>query len=258
MEQSPLAAILGHLTQMSDRQTQLQQTQNEVLLELGQSLTADRAVLQELLVSSNREREPRAAGAVGHIHIPKMGETDDAEAFLETFRGVAEVSGWPRQEWAHRLLPLLTGEAQLAAHSLPAGAQRDYEAVDKATPPVPGPHLCRRRSALHLRPAAAGPGEEVVGPGEEQPRGDRGAGGPREVRRGAPSQNIHLGPIPPAREPLGGRQHRGGPPDSPLDRQKTTSTNPEPADRCGGPAGVQTHPATKSEVGGGAHARAGT
>ena len=132
MEQSPLAAILGHLTQMSDRQTQLQRTQNEVLLELGQSLTADRAVLQELLVSSNREREPRAAGAVGHIHIPKMGETDDAEAFLETFRGVAEVSGWPRQEWAHRLLPLLTGEAQLAAHSLPAGAQRDYEAVDKA------------------------------------------------------------------------------------------------------------------------------
>ncbi|KAK0152897.1 SCAN domain-containing protein 3 [Merluccius polli] len=132
MEQSPLAAILGHLTQMSDRQTQLQRTQNEVLLELGQSLTADRAVLQELLVSGNRDREPRAAGAVGHIHVPKMGETDDAEAFLETFRGVAEVSGWPRQEWAHRLLPLLTGEAQLAAHSLPAGAQRDYEAVDKA------------------------------------------------------------------------------------------------------------------------------
>ena len=69
MEQSPLAAILGHLTQMSDRQTQLQQTQNEVLLELGQSLTADRAVLQELLVSSNREREPRAAGGGGtHTH----------------------------------------------------------------------------------------------------------------------------------------------------------------------------------------------
>ncbi|KAK0137336.1 Zinc finger protein 24 [Merluccius polli] len=117
---------------MSERQAQVQQAQNEVLLELGQSLTADRAVLQELLASGDRGREPRAAGAVGHIHVPKMGETDDAEAFLETFRGVAEVSGWPRQEWAHRLLPLLTGEAQLAAHSLPAGAQRDYEAVDRA------------------------------------------------------------------------------------------------------------------------------
>ena len=123
MEQSPLAAVLGHLAQMSERQPQLQQAQNEVLLELAQSLTADRAVLRELLVSGDHGREPRAAGAVGHIHVP---------SFLETFRGVAEVSGWPRQEWAHRLLPLLTGEAQLAAHSLPAGAQHDYDAVDKA------------------------------------------------------------------------------------------------------------------------------
>ncbi|KAK0135548.1 hypothetical protein N1851_028593 [Merluccius polli] len=34
---------------MSERQAQVQQAQNEVLLELGQALTADRAVLQELL-----------------------------------------------------------------------------------------------------------------------------------------------------------------------------------------------------------------
>ena len=61
-----------------------------------------------------------------------MGEADDAETFLETFQGVAEVSGWPCPEWAHRLLPLLTGEAQLAAHSLPAGAQRDYDSITRA------------------------------------------------------------------------------------------------------------------------------
>ena len=90
-----------------------------MLFELAQSLAADRAVLRELLVSGERGGEPRAA--VGHIHVPKMGEADDAEAFLETFRGVAEVSGWPRQEWAHRLLPLLTGEAQL-----------DYDTVARA------------------------------------------------------------------------------------------------------------------------------
>ncbi|KAK0138987.1 hypothetical protein N1851_024461 [Merluccius polli] len=67
---------------MSERQAQVQQAQNEVLLELGQALTADRAVLQELLISG--DRGPRAAGAVGPIHVPKMGEADDAEAFLET------------------------------------------------------------------------------------------------------------------------------------------------------------------------------
>ena len=58
MEQSPLAGVLGHLAQMSERQTQLQQAQNEVLLELAQSLTADRAVLRELLVSGDHGREP--------------------------------------------------------------------------------------------------------------------------------------------------------------------------------------------------------
>ena len=62
---------------MSERQAQIQQSQNEVLLELAQSLTADRAVLRELLDSSDHGREPRAAGAVGHIHVPKMGDTDD-------------------------------------------------------------------------------------------------------------------------------------------------------------------------------------
>jgi hypothetical protein len=61
-----------------------------------------------------------------------MGEADDTEAFIETFQGVAEVSGWPRPEWADRLLPLLTGEVQLAANRLPAGAQRDYEAITRA------------------------------------------------------------------------------------------------------------------------------
>ena len=130
MDQSPLGNVLGHLAQMAERQSQLHHAQNEVLTELARSLAADRAMLRELLTSSGRGEGPR--GATPNIHIPKMGETDDAEAFLGTFQGVAEVSGWPRQEWAHRLLPLLTGEAQLAAHSLPVGAQRDYDAITRA------------------------------------------------------------------------------------------------------------------------------
>ena len=122
MDQS--LGVLGHLAQMAERQGQLQQAQSEVLTELAQSLgQSDRAVLRELLASGGRGEGPRGAGPVANIHVPKMGEADDAEAFLETFQGVAEVSGWPRQEWAQRLLPLLTGE--LAAHSLPVGAQRD-------------------------------------------------------------------------------------------------------------------------------------
>jgi hypothetical protein len=70
-----------------------------VLTELAQSLAADRAVLRELLASGGRGEGPRGAGSVAIIPVPKFGEADDAEAFLETFQGVAKVSGWPRQEW---------------------------------------------------------------------------------------------------------------------------------------------------------------
>ena len=119
MDPSSLASVLGHLAQRAERQTQLQQAQNEVLVELARSLATDREAMRELLGSGERGGETRPRR---HIYVPKMGEADDPEAFLETFRGVAEVSEWPPQEWAHRLLPLLTGEAQLAAHSLPAAA----------------------------------------------------------------------------------------------------------------------------------------
>ena len=83
MDQSPLGSVLGHLAQMAERQGQLQQTQSEVLTELAQSLgQSDRAVLRELLASGGRGEGPRGAGPVANIHVPKMGEADDAEAFL--------------------------------------------------------------------------------------------------------------------------------------------------------------------------------
>ncbi|CAL8394884.1 unnamed protein product [Boreogadus saida] len=42
MEQSPLASVLGHLAQTAELQTQLQQAQNEVLVELARSLVGKR------------------------------------------------------------------------------------------------------------------------------------------------------------------------------------------------------------------------
>ena len=57
------------------------------------------------------------------IHLPKMTAEDDAQAFLEAFEVAAEACHWPREEWVVRLLPLLSGEAQQAAHSLPPSAR---------------------------------------------------------------------------------------------------------------------------------------
>ena len=53
------------------------------------------------------------------IHLPKMAAEDDAQAFLEAFEVAVEAFQWSREEWVVRLLPLLLGEAQQAAYSLP-------------------------------------------------------------------------------------------------------------------------------------------
>ncbi|KAJ8409401.1 hypothetical protein AAFF_G00228020, partial [Aldrovandia affinis] len=56
----------------------------------------------------------------------KMGPDDDSEAFVELFERTATACGWLVAEWALRLLPLLSGESQIAAGSVPAIAVADY------------------------------------------------------------------------------------------------------------------------------------
>uniref|UniRef100_A0AAQ4REK5 Gypsy retrotransposon integrase-like protein 1 n=1 Tax=Gasterosteus aculeatus aculeatus TaxID=481459 RepID=A0AAQ4REK5_GASAC len=48
------------------------------------------------------------------------------------FEAMAGACGWPADEWAIRLLPLLTGEAQTAALGLPPGPRHVYASVKKA------------------------------------------------------------------------------------------------------------------------------
>ncbi|KAK9959353.1 hypothetical protein ABG768_009481 [Culter alburnus] len=55
-----------------------------------------------------------------HLPLNKMGPCDDPEAFLDLFERSAEASGWPRDQWSMRLVPLLSGESQVAAQQLPA------------------------------------------------------------------------------------------------------------------------------------------
>ena len=66
------------------------------------------------------------------IHLPKMTAEDDAQAFLEAFEVAAEACQWPTEEWGVRPLPLLSGEAQQAAYSLPPAAKIQYKNIRKA------------------------------------------------------------------------------------------------------------------------------
>ncbi|XP_062977859.1 zinc finger protein 232-like [Elgaria multicarinata webbii] len=64
-----------------------------------------------------------------------MSETapcEDAKAFLASFEQVAKALRWPSGEWAARLLPALSGEAEEAFRSLEARDQEDYGKVKAA------------------------------------------------------------------------------------------------------------------------------
>ncbi|XP_062977873.1 LOW QUALITY PROTEIN: neurotrophin receptor-interacting factor homolog [Elgaria multicarinata webbii] len=57
---------------------------------------------------------------------------DDTKAFLASFEQVAKAYRWPRGEWAARLLPALSEEAEEAFRSLDRRDQEDYGKVKAA------------------------------------------------------------------------------------------------------------------------------
>ncbi|XP_060093843.1 zinc finger protein 397-like [Heteronotia binoei] len=57
---------------------------------------------------------------------------EDTKAFLASFEQVAQACQWPRDEWAARLLPALSREAQQAFESLEAEDREDYGKVKVA------------------------------------------------------------------------------------------------------------------------------
>ncbi|KAF7235053.1 Zinc finger and SCAN domain-containing protein 2 [Varanus komodoensis] len=90
-----------------------------------------------------------------HFHwgSPPMSEEpviwDDAKAFLASFEQVAEACRWPKEEWAARLLPALSGEAEQAFHSLDARDKEDYGKVKAAI--LRGDALSREKVRQHFR-----------------------------------------------------------------------------------------------------------
>ncbi|XP_062979651.1 zinc finger and SCAN domain-containing protein 16-like [Elgaria multicarinata webbii] len=68
----------------------------------------------------------------GNPVMSEIAPWDDTKAFLASFEQVAKAFRWPRGEWAARLLPGLSGEAEEAFQSLEARDQEDYWKVKAA------------------------------------------------------------------------------------------------------------------------------
>ncbi len=59
-------------------------------------------------------------------------EVRAGETFLDLFEKTAAACGWPQTDWPVRLIPLLTGEAQLAAQQLPVQNLLVYDDLKRA------------------------------------------------------------------------------------------------------------------------------
>ncbi len=96
---------------------------------LVQAQDEDRRAIRSLL---GREESPVASPSIVHIPLMKMGPHDDPEAFVDLFEKTSEACGWARTQWPVRLIPLLTGEAQVAAQQLPVTNRLAYEDLKRA------------------------------------------------------------------------------------------------------------------------------
>ncbi len=130
---TPLAELVKSLAGLHQAQHQalmdMKLEQEDRFRLLVQAQDEDRRAIRSLL---GREGTPVAAPSIAHVPLMKMGPHDDPEAFVDLFEKTAEACGWARSQWPVRLIPLLTGEAQVAAQQLPVANLLAYEDLKRA------------------------------------------------------------------------------------------------------------------------------
>ena len=101
--------LTGMLESQEAAQLQSQQQayhQGQALLTAIQQQSQDRGLAgPQAAAGSGVRRVPH------RVELPRMVEADDAEAYLAKFEGTMRAARIPEEEWAQRLLPLLTGRA---------------------------------------------------------------------------------------------------------------------------------------------------
>ncbi|XP_015265914.1 PREDICTED: zinc finger protein with KRAB and SCAN domains 1-like, partial [Gekko japonicus] len=70
--------------------------------------------------------------AWGNLQVPQLTLADDIEVYLSTFERVAHACQWPREQWAVRLVPALSGAAREAYRCLSSRDRKDYGKVKAA------------------------------------------------------------------------------------------------------------------------------
>ncbi|XP_073726116.1 uncharacterized protein [Misgurnus anguillicaudatus] len=82
--------------------------------------------------NADRIQHPSVGGLMKEPKMQQLGEMDDIEHYLTTFERIAIVCRWPTEDWAIRLVPLLTGKARAAYVAMDLEEATDYEQVKEA------------------------------------------------------------------------------------------------------------------------------
>ncbi|XP_060775570.1 zinc finger and SCAN domain-containing protein 29-like [Neoarius graeffei] len=134
VESSPFAELVHALATAQQSQHQalltLRKEQEQWFEALVLAQQEDREAFRHLLASAGSTSTPTAGPSP--LTVTKMGPQDHPEVFITLFEQVTEASGWPMEQRAARLLPLLTGEAQLATLQLPADRRLAYADLRRA------------------------------------------------------------------------------------------------------------------------------
>ncbi len=134
---SPFADVIQSLAGLHQEHHKalmdMREDQERRFCALVQNQREDRELFRSWMDREVRAGEnPTVPAPPTHMPVQKMGPQDDPEAFLDLFEKTAAACGWPQTDWPVRLIPLLTGEAQLAAQQLPVQNLLVYDDLKRA------------------------------------------------------------------------------------------------------------------------------
>ena len=111
--------------------TSFQVETNRALVE--EQRKANRLKEEELELQRRQHQDARPLnlnpGLRASDFIPKMGPTDDPEAYLHAFENTATREKWPKDQWVGILAPFLSGESQKAFQDLDSTTANDYDVL---------------------------------------------------------------------------------------------------------------------------------
>ena len=133
---TPLADIISSLAALHQEQHQalldLRTDQERRFHAILQAQQEDRERFRSWIDREVRAEATGPPAVPAHLPLHKMGPQDDPEVFLELFEKAAEACGWPRDQWPVRLIPLLSGESQVAAQQLPVANLLVFDDLKRA------------------------------------------------------------------------------------------------------------------------------